>query len=47
MSLFQRGKVWYYLFYVNGKRFRGSTKTENLKQAKRIYAHATGPSRSG
>lgn len=41
MSLFQRGKVWYYLFYVNGKRFRGSTKTENLKQAKRVYAHAT------
>jgi integrase len=40
MSLFQRGKVWYYLFYVNGKRFRGSTKRKNLKQATRIYAHA-------
>jgi len=41
MSLFPQGKVWYYLFYLNGKRFRGSTKTENLKKAQCIYADAT------
>jgi integrase len=40
MSLYQRGNVWYYLFYVNGKRYRGSTKTENEKEAGRIYARA-------
>ena len=40
MALFRRGEVWYYLFYVNGKRYRGSTKKKNLKQATRIYAHA-------
>jgi len=47
MSLFQRGEVWYYLFYVNGRRFRGSTKTENLKEARRIYAHARVRAESG
>jgi integrase len=47
MSLFQRGKVWYYLFYLNGKRFRGSTKTKNLKRATRIYAHARVRAESG
>lgn len=25
MSLFERKGIWYYLFYVNGKRYRGST----------------------
>jgi integrase len=40
MSLYQRGNVWYYLFYVNGKRYRGSTETENEKEAGRIYARA-------
>jgi hypothetical protein len=40
MSLYQRGNVWYYLFYLNGKRYRGSTKTENEKEAGRIYAKA-------
>jgi integrase len=40
MSLYQRHKVWYYLFYVNGKRYRGSTKTENRKEAQRIEARA-------
>lgn len=47
MALFQRGEVWYYLFYVNGKRYRGSTKTKNLKQATRIYAHARVRAESG
>jgi hypothetical protein len=28
MSIYLRGDVWYYLFYVNGRRYRGSTKTE-------------------
>ena len=40
MSLYQRGEVWYYLFYLNGKRYRGSTKTNNEKEAARIYAKA-------
>ena len=47
MALFRRGEVWYYLFYVNGKRYRGSTKTKNLKQATRIYAHARVRAESG
>src|SRR5215472_769726 len=47
MALFQRGEVWYYLFYVNGKRYRGSTKTKNLRQATRIYAHARVRAESG
>jgi hypothetical protein len=25
MSLFERNRIWYYLFYVNGQRYRGST----------------------
>jgi integrase len=28
MSLYQRGNMWYFLFYVRGKRFRGSTEIE-------------------
>lgn len=40
MSVFRRHKVWYYLFYVSGKRYRGSTKTENRKEAQRIEARA-------
>jgi len=47
MSLYQRGNVWYYLFYVNGKRYRGSTKTENEKEAGRIYAKAMVAAESG
>ena len=27
MSIYLRGDVWYYLFYLNGRRYRGSTKT--------------------
>jgi integrase len=40
MSLYRRGEVWYYLFYLNGKRYRGSTKTNNEKDAARVYAKA-------
>jgi len=40
MSIYLRGDVWYYLFYVNGRRYRGSTKTKNRKQAERIEAKA-------
>ena len=38
MSIYQRGDVWYYLFYINGRRYRGSTKTINEKQAERVEA---------
>jgi len=38
MSIFQRGDVWYYLFYINGRRYRGSTKTRNEKEAERVEA---------
>lgn len=38
MSIYQRGDVWYYLFYINGRRYRGSTKTTNEKQAQRVEA---------
>jgi len=40
MSIYLRGDVWYYLFYVNGRRYRGSTKTKNKKQAERVEAKA-------
>ena len=40
MSIYLRGDVWYYLFYLNGRRYRGSTKTKNKKQAERIEAKA-------
>ena len=40
MSIYLRGDVWYYLFYVNGRRYRGSTKTKNKKQAERSEARA-------
>jgi len=40
MSLYRRGEIWYYLFYLNGKRYRGSTKTNNEKEAARVYAKA-------
>ena len=36
MSIYQRGDVWYYLFYINGRRYRGSTKTKNEKDALRV-----------
>jgi integrase len=38
MSIYPRGDVWYYLFYINGRRYRGSTKTKNQKQAERVEA---------
>ena len=38
MSIYQRGDVWYYLFYINGRRYRGSTKTKNEKEAERVEA---------
>lgn len=47
MSLYQRGNVWYYLFYVNGRRYRGSTKTDNDKEAGRIYARALAAAEAG
>jgi len=40
MSIYPRGDVWYYLFYINGRRYRGSTKTKNKKHAERIEAKA-------
>ena len=40
MSIYPRGDVWYYLFYINGRRYRGSTKTKNRKHAERIEAKA-------
>ena len=36
MSIYLRGRVWYYLFYINGKRYRGSAKTKNRKKAERL-----------
>ena len=47
MSLYKRGNVWYYLFYVDGKRYRGSTKTDNEKEADRIYARALAAAEAG
>lgn len=47
MSIYLRGDVWYYLFYVNGRRYRGSTKTKNKKQAERIEAKARVAAESG
>jgi integrase len=38
MSIYLRGEVWYYLFYVQGRRYRGSTKTNNEKEALRVEA---------
>lgn len=38
MSIYLRGDVWYYLFYVSGRRYRGSTKTKNEKEALRVEA---------
>ena len=40
MSIYLRGRVWYYLFYLNGKRYRGSAKTKNRKKAERTEAQA-------
>ena len=40
MSIYLRGDVWYYLFYINGRRYRGTTKTKNKKQAQRVEAKA-------
>ena len=31
MTIYQRGDVWYYLFYINGRRYRGSTKALRKK----------------
>ena len=47
MSIYLRGDVWYYLFYLNGRRYRGSTKTKNKKQAERIEAKARVAAESG
>jgi len=47
MPIYLRGDVWYYLFYVNGRRCRGSTKTKNKKQAERIEAKARVAAESG
>ena len=38
MSIYLRGEVWYYLFYINGRRYRGSTKTNNETEALRVEA---------
>lgn len=44
MSLFKRKKKgkelgpWYYLFYIEGKRFKGSTETKNEKEAVKVEA---------
>jgi integrase len=47
MSIYLRGDLWYYLFYINGRRYRGSTKTKNSKQAERIEARARVAAESG
>src|SRR5258708_16505851 len=47
MSIYLRGDVWYYLFYVNGRRYRGSTKTKNKKPAERSEARARGAAEAG
>lgn len=38
MSVFKRGEVYYYLFYVRGQRYRGTTGTGNAKKANDIAA---------
>lgn len=38
MSIYLRGEVWYYLFYIHGRRYRGSTKTNNETEALRVEA---------
>jgi len=38
MGLYLRSETWYYLFYVNGRRYRGSTNTTNRKSAAKIMA---------
>src|ERR1700678_1032662 len=47
MSIYRRGDVWYYLFYINGRRYRGSTKTTNKKRAERLEAKARVTAESG
>jgi integrase len=36
MSIFKRGKYFYYLFYLNGKKYRGSCRTTDRNLAKAV-----------
>ena len=36
MSLYLQGEIWWYEFYVNGKRFRSSTRTTDKAVAKQV-----------
>ncbi|HLJ26613.1 MAG TPA: tyrosine-type recombinase/integrase [Candidatus Angelobacter sp.] len=38
MSVFKRGEIYHYLFYVQGRRYKGSTGTSNPKEAAKIAA---------
>jgi hypothetical protein len=38
MALYQRGRVWYADFYVQGKRVQESTGTANKREAEKFYA---------
>lgn len=40
MGLYRRGKVWWYTIMRDGRRTQLSTKTDNNRRAKRIYAKA-------
>ena len=36
MSLYKRGRIWYYDFAIAGRRYRGSTREENEKRAQKV-----------
>jgi hypothetical protein len=38
MALYQRGRVWWADYYVNGKRVQESTGTRNKREAEKRYA---------
>ena len=38
MALYQRGRIWYADFYINGQRVQTSTGTPNKREAERFIA---------
>jgi len=38
MALYQRGRIWYADFYINGQRVQTSTGTPNKREAERFMA---------
>lgn len=40
MGLYLRGSVWYYRFWINGVRYKGSTKTSDKRKATSVFARA-------